>query len=981
MRAWVFLTVVAVAFVSFPADGQGPARANPEDVQGVLRTLHAATATELPRIVNTDSGFLTFIGAPPGTQFSPEPSLSKTNNPEAIARGYLSLHAGAFFAKSAGFGFATVRIPQSGGRSYVHLGQTYQGLPVFGAEVMVQVNASGGIDCILSDLMQDPSLLDNRTVSTTPSVAAGQAKAAAITSLKSRYPTEDFAVVSEPKLIIYDPGVLGAAGPVELAWQTQVFATTTPLIREAVFIDAHSGGIALNYSLVESAKKREIYDSDNTEDDPGTLVRAEGGPVSTIVDVNQAYDFLGDTYDFYANENGRDSIDGLGYTLSATVRFCFFGCPMQNAFWDGFRMYFGEGFAVDDVAAHELTHGVTQYTSNLIYYRESGAINESFSDVWGEWVDLTNGAGSDTPDDRWYLGEDVPEFGAIRYMKDPTVFGDPDRYRSPLYYKGPFDNGGVHWNSGVGNKLCYLLTDGDQFNGQIVTGMGISRAADLFYEVQTNLLNVSSKYRDLGSAMVRAAINLNFDEIEQFNVQAATLAVEILPPQPVLPGLREFRATSDTATGKVVLTWKNPQAPNFKQIIIRRKDDGFPTKEDDGTLVYSGKGDQASADVKKTDDAVVSPTTEYYYGIFAEYLGDVFPPDQKLFARAVTGANLPDFLTEAFAAGTDLSFSQILFTPTVDLTKAQDSGNPTSYTNYYNYTASIRHDVYTLPEPRVGAVRMLPLDEGFATIPSITPNPLAGDLEPFGIKHPIPFFGGLTQSLTLAGNGYIMPAPPSDDFATDLRNFPSIETHFQVPRLSFLFANLDPNSLGEVWAKGMDDKFVITLERVSEHGSIKSNTVQVELFYSGHIRVTYLELNVQNAVVGLSDGNGIPLDPATFEPKTTNLSNLALPSRLTLEPIPLQLVKEQDLVSFTAQANAAPGGAPLVITAEPLPTNPAATFTVSGDKGVFDWQTDYTSSGTYTIYVKARQGTDEASQNVLVVVSDMDQLPDAVSLG
>jgi predicted outer membrane repeat protein len=182
---------------------------------------------------------------------------------------------------------------------------------------------------------------------------------------------------------------------------------------------------------------------------------------------------------------------------------------------------------------------VTQHESNLYYGNESGAINESFSDMWGEWVDLTNGAGNDTPEARWYLFEDGI-YGAGASMRNPSdphfkwwpndkdrYFVDPDRYNHPDFYRGTDDWGGVHHNSGVGNKLCYLLTDGDMFRGYIVTGMGIEKTADLFYECQTNQLTSASDYYDLYHALTQAAIILGFSDAERYNVKKSCEAVEI----------------------------------------------------------------------------------------------------------------------------------------------------------------------------------------------------------------------------------------------------------------------------------------------------------------------------------------------------------------------------------------------------------------------------------------------------------------------
>ncbi len=136
-------------------------------------------------------------------------------------------------------------------------------------------------------------------------------------------------------------------------------------------------------------------------------------------------------------------------------------------------MVYGDGYPVDDIVGHELTHGVTEFESGLFYYYQSGAINESFSDVWGEFIDLSNSSGDDSASARWLIGEDRPVRGASRDMANPPThfpngFGDdPDRMQSDLYDADADedDNGGVHSNSGVNNKAAYLLTDGDTFNG------------------------------------------------------------------------------------------------------------------------------------------------------------------------------------------------------------------------------------------------------------------------------------------------------------------------------------------------------------------------------------------------------------------------------------------------------------------------------------------------------------------------------------
>ena len=174
-------------------------------------------------------------------------------------------------------------------------------------------------------------------------------------------------------------------------------------------------------------------------------------------------------------------------------------------------MIYGDAFGyplADDVVGHELTHGVTQYESNLFYYYQSGAINELLSDVFGELFDQSNGLGTDTPAVRWLIGEDVSGQGAIRSMSNPPAYGDPERITSSYYYTGDNDNGGVHSNSGVGNKAAYLMVDGGYFNGQSVPALGVDKTVAIYYEAQTHLLTSGSDYADLYNALYQACLNL-----------------------------------------------------------------------------------------------------------------------------------------------------------------------------------------------------------------------------------------------------------------------------------------------------------------------------------------------------------------------------------------------------------------------------------------------------------------------------------------
>lgn len=219
--------------------------------------------------------------------------------------------------------------------------------------------------------------------------------------------------------------------------------------------------------------QRTIYDAGHREVTPGRKVHAEGDSPAKDATVNRAHAGLGATFDLYLKVYGRHSIDDSGLPLNATVHY---GEKYDNAFWDGSQMVFGDGdndlfldFTIPvDVIGHELTHGVTQHTANLEYYGQSGALNESVSDVFGSLIkQYALGQSADQAD--WLigaglLGPNVDRGVALRSMKEPgTAYDDDVLGKDPQpatmnnYVKTSRDNGGVHINSGIPNHAFYLL--------------------------------------------------------------------------------------------------------------------------------------------------------------------------------------------------------------------------------------------------------------------------------------------------------------------------------------------------------------------------------------------------------------------------------------------------------------------------------------------------------------------------------------------
>ncbi|OKK19835.1 peptidase M4 [Streptomyces sp. CB00455] len=216
---------------------------------------------------------------------------------------------------------------------------------------------------------------------------------------------------------------------------------------------------------------RTVYDAGHRTRLPGTEVRREGSEPGRDASANRAYAGLGATFDLFFQGFGRHSIDDAGLALDASVHY---GERYNNAFWDGSRMVFGDGdgdlfldFTVSvDVIGHELTHGVTQYTANLDYYKQAGALNESMSDVFGSLIkQYSLGQTADQAD--WLIGAGLlgPEVSgvALRSMKAPgTAYDDDELGKDPQpatmddYVVTTRDNGGVHINSGIPNHAFYV---------------------------------------------------------------------------------------------------------------------------------------------------------------------------------------------------------------------------------------------------------------------------------------------------------------------------------------------------------------------------------------------------------------------------------------------------------------------------------------------------------------------------------------------
>jgi len=488
------------------------------------------------RQVNLQSGRVSFVGPENGRALSASRALGTFFRPRDPAMALANRFAPEFGLTNPAQDLSEFKSARSdNGHITVRYQQNHNGVPVMGGELIVNTNDNGDLYSISGEVSPNP------TPETTPTIDSAQAVKTALEAIAKWYqsPVESF-IVSEPELWIYDESLLlPSTRPVELVWRMEVTAveTTSMPVREFVLVDAHRGGISLHFNQVDTTWKHAIVN--NTNDTNATsnyMIKAILGspPVDTYTANNgtslpgiflcdgtqpnctngsdphadSAHKYAIGTYNLYATNHLRDSIDNAGLTMISTVHY---DSGYANAFWDGTQMVYGDAYGfplADDVVAHELTHGVTQYESNLFYYYQSGAINESFSDLWGEYYDQTNGQGNDTDGVKWLIGEDISGYGAIRSMSDPPAYGDPDKISSPNYSMDIGDNGGVHHNSGINNKAAYLMVQGGSFNGKTVTALGWEKTGAIYYEVQTNLLVSGADYSDLYYALQQACSNL-----------------------------------------------------------------------------------------------------------------------------------------------------------------------------------------------------------------------------------------------------------------------------------------------------------------------------------------------------------------------------------------------------------------------------------------------------------------------------------------
>jgi Zn-dependent metalloprotease len=420
------------------------------------------------------------------------PSAPSASKAKAVLDEYGELFGIEEPAEELGHAEATTN--ELGGTN-VDFTQTADSLPVFGARIGVTLAPStGAVTFISGSTIPDVAVADDETK---------LSSSAAVAIAKQALPGGTLARPAD--LQVYAGIGSYVSGPhARLAWLVWLIDNERHVSTEYV-VDAVDGKILDALPKADFALKREVYDAKETSG-TGKIARVEGQAPTGNEDVDNAYEYTGDVYHYY-EQLERNSYDNQGATLVSVVHEAEpSGTPLQNAYWNGQRMVFGLHYASAlDVVGHELTHAVTEHTSGLLESGQSGALNESFSDMMGATIEIEQDEAEGKAlsfEHAWEIGESLPG-GAIRSLAEPKKFkelsGAGDEHADPekLSEWDPtcLDNLGVHINSTITSHAYYLVAQ----------DLGLEVAKTVFYRAFTELLKPNANLESARAAVLAIA--------------------------------------------------------------------------------------------------------------------------------------------------------------------------------------------------------------------------------------------------------------------------------------------------------------------------------------------------------------------------------------------------------------------------------------------------------------------------------------------
>jgi len=416
-------------------------------------------------------------------------------------------------------------------QSVVHVEQRVDGIPVFGSSARVIVGPSLAVTQLSANFSSvaientTPSITKDQAIETTRSKLGKILNEKHGDKTLERLEREINQVSAKATLVIFDPDLTRARGakpgPTRLSWLTAIDDFR-------FFIDAQNGNVLFYYLDRRHAMPRRVYDLNQSFEFPGTemIDEASGLRLDALPeDAQKAFINAGNVRDFYAQVLGRETVLATGHegNIESYVRYG----DIKNAYWcvrkssscptQGVMVY-GSNYATAlDIAGHEITHGIISEEADLIYAKESGAVNEALADIFGTLIENQR----EPSTSNWVIGEQLPGFSTtspLRNLANPnlsdkdgnslfdktkpfsaTNLGQPDHYDDFVLKDDPicettsdFFNGCVHINSGIFNKFAFLIAEGGRHRGLVVKGIGLPKLERIAYRALTTQLTESS---------------------------------------------------------------------------------------------------------------------------------------------------------------------------------------------------------------------------------------------------------------------------------------------------------------------------------------------------------------------------------------------------------------------------------------------------------------------------------------------------------
>ena len=528
--------------------------------------------------------------------------------------------------------------------THVRLQQVVHGVPVAGAELAAHFDEKGRLTSIDANYIAGIQDLDLE-----PKIAAKLAHDVVLADIltttksvdESKLTSADgklvvFARTGRPAALAFEFTVRAVYGDEPAVWITKVDAKTGEILDrynnlqtiEATgsgvlgdskkFQVAQSGG---QFSMTDTSRGVTIttYDAGGQQIGPsdGALEVTSTSLTSWDTGIGRgaavdAHTYAGVVFDYYKKVHARSAIDGAGGAMLSTAHF---GQAYENAFWDSKGMSYGDGASLFkplsaglDVVAHEFTHGVTEATSALVYQGQSGALNESVSDIFGVFIEH-----SFKPDDtkNWLMGESIAKTSAgLRDFKAPANGQQPANMTS--YVNTQQDNGGVHINSGIPNNAAFLMTMGgtNPTSGTVVKfGIGWEKSEKIWYRANTKYFLSTTNFAQAAQGVMQAAKDLALTENELNIVDCAWKATGVVQgacstivdpkatPVPTAPGTGTGTGTSTgtdpgTTTGDTTdTTGDEPTTSTGTSTTPKKKRTTLAAVESSGCNASSGSTD------------------------------------------------------------------------------------------------------------------------------------------------------------------------------------------------------------------------------------------------------------------------------------------------------------------------------------------------------------------------------------------------------